>query len=230
MNKPAMEQFGGPRLIPSEEEVRAQLKRILGSSDFPASDRNRRFLAHVVERSLRGEKTPGYEVATKVFGRPASFNPVTDPIVRIEATKLRRDLETYYLKSGRGDRVQIALPKGVYRAVFSFRDSAAADGARSYFPEAVRALLRAALLGLSGDYAAAAAAWKTLYADYPDPLLDPRLHSAMEEITGRDERLRALLLDGLRRAAQPPHTRMSGETSLGSSAPLDRAIRMASTP
>ena len=212
MSNRNLSHLGGPRLVPSGDEVRAQLKRILSSPDFPASERNRRFLAHVVEESLRGEKTSGYRVATQVFGRPASFNPVTDPIVRIEATKLRRDLETYYLKSGRDDRVQIALPKGVYRAVFTFRDPGNAGEAHSALTAAGLALLRVALLGWSGDRHTAAAAWNSLCINYPDLLLDARLHSALEKITGRDETIRALLLDGLRRAAPPANARVANGT------------------
>jgi hypothetical protein len=102
-----------------EVEVRSQLGRILASPDFVASERNRRFLAHVVERSLAGQRVKGYEIGAKIFGRGPGFNATTDPIVRIEAGKLRRDLETYYLKSGRRDRLRISLAKGAYRAVFT---------------------------------------------------------------------------------------------------------------
>lgn len=193
---------------PSEPQVRAQLQVIMGSDDFPASSRNRRFLAHVVERSLRGEKTSGYEVATQVFGRPPTFNATADPIVRIEASKLRRDLETYYLKSGKNDRVRIDLPKGVYRAVFSFGGPNVPSPAP--MPEASMALLRAALLGWAGEQAEAGAAWRALRRDYPDLLLDPRLHAALEKIHARDERVRDLLLEGLRRAAQPLGLAVSG--------------------
>jgi hypothetical protein len=101
-------------------QVREALQRALSSSDFPATERNRRFLAFVVEQTLAGEsdKISGYAVATRVFGRPQDFNPTTDPIVRIEAAKLRRDLETYYLKSRAVDPVRIALPRGGYIPVF----------------------------------------------------------------------------------------------------------------
>lgn len=92
----------------------------MASSDFPATDRNRRFLAFVVEKTLTGapEEASGYNVATQVFGRPPEFNPTTDPIVRIEAAKLRRDLEVYYLRSGQNDPVKINLPRGGYIPVF----------------------------------------------------------------------------------------------------------------
>lgn len=101
-------------------DPRAELQRVLASKDFPATARNRKFLEFVVEKALSGHdgKIEAYEIGTKVFGRPEKFDPITDPIVRIEAGKLRRDLETYYLKEGRGNPLRIELPKGAYRPVF----------------------------------------------------------------------------------------------------------------
>lgn len=63
----------------------AQLQRIVESPDFPASQRNRRFFRHVVERTLAGQRTSAREVAIEVFGRPPTFDSLKDPIVRIEA-------------------------------------------------------------------------------------------------------------------------------------------------
>ncbi len=103
-----------------QAEILVALEEMMGSSDFPASPRNRRFLQYVVRHTLerRFEKISGYHVATEVFGRAADFNPTTDPIVRIEASKLRRDIETYYLKGGAGAAVRIALPRGGYIPLF----------------------------------------------------------------------------------------------------------------
>jgi len=103
------------------EEIRAELQRVLNSTDFPATLRNRRFLSLVVERFLQDggkSKVSAHCVATRVFGRPESFNTILDPIVRIEAGKLRRDLETYYLKSGRRNPLRIEMPCGGYDSVF----------------------------------------------------------------------------------------------------------------
>lgn len=102
------------------EDVSAELRRVLESRDFPATERNRKFLAYIVQRELDGapqEISPKH-VATRVFGRSPSFNPSQDPIVRIEAGRLRRDLEFYYLKSGSRDPLRITVPKGGYRPVF----------------------------------------------------------------------------------------------------------------
>jgi len=202
--------------VPTEHDVRAHVKMIEASKDFPASPRNRRFLEFVVDRTLRGEKTTGYDVAVQVFGRPASFNATTDPIVRIEASKLRRDLETYYLKSGKSDRVRIDLPKGIYRAVFSFNNMRVP--ASEPMPEASLSLLRAALLGWAGEEAGAGAEWSALQRDYPNLLLDPRLHAALETIHGHDERVRDLLVDGLRRAAQPIELAARGDMAFAGGA------------
>lgn len=102
------------------DEIAAALESMLASTDFPATERNRRFLAHVVRCALGGrfEQIGGYQIATEVFGRPADFDPGTDPIVRIEAAKLRRDIETYYLKSGARSAVRISLPRGGYVPLF----------------------------------------------------------------------------------------------------------------
>lgn len=100
--------------------VRAELCRVLGSPGFDASERNRRFLSYVVEETLagRGERLKAYNIATEVFGRDSSFDPVLDSIVRIEASRLRRSLERYYLTDGTTDTVRITIPKGSYVPVF----------------------------------------------------------------------------------------------------------------
>jgi TolB-like protein/Tfp pilus assembly protein PilF len=74
----------------------------------------------VVEETLSGrtERIKAYSVATSVFGRDASFDPQTDPIIRIEASRLRRSLERYYLTAGKHDPVRIEIPKGSYVPTF----------------------------------------------------------------------------------------------------------------
>ncbi|TIQ00306.1 MAG: hypothetical protein E5X60_05430 [Mesorhizobium sp.] len=109
------------RLAP--EDCRAQLARILNSADFDATGRERRFLSHVVEETLagRGDRIKAYSIAVEVFGRDMSFDPQTDPIVRIEAGHLRRGLERYYLTAGHDDPILITIPKGGYVPTFSLR-------------------------------------------------------------------------------------------------------------
>jgi TolB-like protein len=96
--------------------VRSQLRRILASPGFDASKRNRLFLEYVVEETLEGraDRVKAYAIATSVFGRDAGFDPQLDSIVRIEAGRLRRSLERYYLTAGARDPIRIVIPKGSY--------------------------------------------------------------------------------------------------------------------
>ena len=70
-----------------QRAIRQQLDRILHSGPFLQSRRRQRFLEYLVNETLagRGERLKGYNVAMEVFDRPETFDPVLDPVVRIEA-------------------------------------------------------------------------------------------------------------------------------------------------
>ena len=93
--------------------ARAELHRVLGSSHFEASERNRRFLEYVVEETLAGraDRIKAYNIATIVFGRDANFDAQLDPVVRMEARRLRRSLERFYLTEGTSNSVRLAMPE-----------------------------------------------------------------------------------------------------------------------
>jgi adenylate cyclase len=99
------------------------LERLLASAEFVASDRLKEFLRFVVEHRLAGraEALKAYTIALEVFGRDSTFDPQTDPVVRMEASKLRRRLERYYLGAGQDDPVRIDIPKGGYAPTFRYR-------------------------------------------------------------------------------------------------------------
>lgn len=99
-----------------EAIIRAQLERVLTSSEFKGKPMLRGFLRFVVERTLAGvaHEIKGYTVATQVFGRKEDFDPSRDPIVRIQAGRLRRTLERYYQTLGKDDPVRIEVPLGSY--------------------------------------------------------------------------------------------------------------------
>jgi adenylate cyclase len=104
---------------PGRAAVLGQLERIFGSNDFDASPRSRAFIRFVLEETLAGrqEALTQVAIATRVFGRRDDFDPTVDPIVRIQAGRLRRSLERYYLLSGVSDPVRIELPRGTYAPV-----------------------------------------------------------------------------------------------------------------
>ena len=106
-----------------QKAIREQLVRILNSGPFHQSQRRQRFLEYLVNETLagRGERLKGYNVALEVFGRPETFDPTVDPLVRIEAARLREKLHEYYWADGRNDPIHIDLPKGSYTPQVEFR-------------------------------------------------------------------------------------------------------------
>jgi adenylate cyclase len=100
----------------SPAAIREQLDRILASSEFPGKARAGRFLRFIVEEKLNGraEQLKGFTIALAVFDRNQSFDSQADPVVRIEAGRLRRAVERYYLTAGKADPVLIQIPKGGY--------------------------------------------------------------------------------------------------------------------
>jgi tetratricopeptide (TPR) repeat protein len=105
---------------PDAHEIRAALEHMAASEAFRGSPQLVSFLRYVVESRLRGaqDRIKGYTIAVEALGRGDDFDPQTDPIVRVEATRLRRALNRYYDNGGKHDPVVIELPLGSYVPVF----------------------------------------------------------------------------------------------------------------
>ncbi len=98
-----------------------------GSLDFDTSKRSVDFLRFVVGETLQGHSKAisQQSIAASVFGRGADFDPTTDPIVRMQAGRVRRSIEHYYLTAGVADPVLIRLPKGAYVPSFEWLEVSA---------------------------------------------------------------------------------------------------------
>lgn len=109
---------------PPAAEVRNELERILASDGFSRSDRLARFLQFTVGHLLEGNAGPlkEYVLGVQVFDKGEAFDPRLDPIVRVEAGRLRSKLREYYDGPGKGDRVRIGLPKRGYAPSFRYAD------------------------------------------------------------------------------------------------------------
>src|SRR5882724_10376932 len=105
---------------PCADEIRAALEHMAGSEAFRGSPQLVSFLRYVVEATLRGagDRIKGYTIAVEALGRNEDFDPQADPIVRVEAMRLRRALTRYYENGGSRDAVRIDLPLGSYVPVF----------------------------------------------------------------------------------------------------------------
>lgn len=112
-----------PEPCPSQEECRALLLRILSSTDFQRARRLRDLLAYVVDRKLAAAPQDLIEVriGERVFGRPDTYNPGEDSIVRTEARQLRQRLESYFAGEGKEEAILLEIPKGGYVPVFRWR-------------------------------------------------------------------------------------------------------------
>jgi TolB-like protein len=103
------------------------MQRMLENAAFRPSQRRREMLRFLVEESLagRGDRLKGVTVAMAVFGRDESFDQQSDPVVRLEARRLRSDLDSYYVDAGSQDPVRITIPKGAYVPHFAWQNEEA---------------------------------------------------------------------------------------------------------
>ena len=104
----------------SDKDISLQLERMLSSPDFHATPQQIALLKFVVNQTLAGNahEIKGYTVATRVFGRGPDFDQSIDPVVSIQASRLRRAMERYYLTVGESDPIRIDIPKGTYVPTF----------------------------------------------------------------------------------------------------------------
>jgi len=107
-----------------------QLERIFASKEFRHKDRLRRFLRFLVKEALaeRADQINGTQIALEVFDRDEHFDPQIDPIVRVQAGRLRRALKDYYLEEGMNDPVRIDIPKGRYVPKFVLVEDVSGKG------------------------------------------------------------------------------------------------------
>jgi serine/threonine-protein kinase len=108
------------------EVVRRVVEKVIASTVFADSQRMARFLRFAVEEALQGNggRLKEIVIGAEVFDRGADYDPRLDPIVRVEARRLRAKLLTYYKGEGKDDEVVIEFPKGTYQPTFRPRSTA----------------------------------------------------------------------------------------------------------
>jgi TolB-like protein len=109
------------------QAIGQQLDRITSSDEFRKCPQLLRFLRFAVKEALSRRNGGSKErlIGMEVFGRPADYDAGADPVVRVEARRLRRKLAEYYDGDGREDPLEIRLPKGGYLPTFEARTSKA---------------------------------------------------------------------------------------------------------
>lgn len=157
------------RLPPNEADIRVELDNLLGFEPLRKSPQLVSFLRYVIEATLSHAtaKLKGYTIAIDALGRDSNFDPQRDPIVRVEAVRLRRILAMYYEGPGARDNLKITMPPGGYVPVFQWTElpigtvasppivpdvtvSPSAPRTMTYVGVALAALAGAALVGQFG--------------------------------------------------------------------------------
>jgi hypothetical protein len=111
----------------TERDRQRLLSRILTSREFAHAHILKRILQYLVERSAdqNGSAPKEYEIALNAMGRPHTFDPRTDPIVRVSVASIRDRLLAYFATEGEQEPLRLGIPKGQYLAVFSLASSPA---------------------------------------------------------------------------------------------------------
>ncbi len=105
---------------PGVETIRSQVQRVLHSKTFETSEVHRLLLQYLAEKTLSGEsdRLKEYTVGLEALGKPSSYDPRSDSIVRLQVGRVRQKLMAYYQTEAGLDELVITLPKGAFRLSF----------------------------------------------------------------------------------------------------------------
>lgn len=202
------------------EGSREALASLLEETRFHATDRQKDILRYLAERRLSGcdDSVKAYAIAIDVLGRPSNFDPSTDPIVRIEMSRLRTAVSNFYEAFGSEGQISVDLPKGRYVAEFTRTlvplDAEQADPSEEeQCPEVAVAapdmpgktgamgLRRIASLAAGGGLAVTAAAVALFYWQQPEltdrPIVAITMQAADDDLRGEASQTRDMLLTAL---------------------------------
>lgn len=108
---------------PDSEGIKDALALAVKSQTFADARRLKAFLNYIVQEWLagRGHEIRAKLIASDVYGRKPEEGSEQEAIVRVDAGRLRRRLDTYYATEGRQDPVRIYVPSGAYVPRFELR-------------------------------------------------------------------------------------------------------------
>ncbi len=102
------------------DEIRAQVERLVRSKAFETSEVHRRLLQYLADKTIQGEaeRLKEYTIGLEAFGKPDSYDPRHDSIVRLQVGRLRQKLAAYYQNEASANDLVISLPKGGFKLNF----------------------------------------------------------------------------------------------------------------
>ncbi len=110
-------------MFSSETQPSAQVERILHSDTLRTSGVLRRLLRYLADKAFSGEadQLKEYTIGVDAFGKPPTYDPRQDAIVRLQVGRLRQKLGEYYRTEGKDDPVVLDLPKGRFKLKWEVR-------------------------------------------------------------------------------------------------------------
>src|SRR5215472_7210091 len=101
------------------EEIRAQVERLVRSKVFETSEVHRKLLQYLADKAISGEadRLKEYTIGLEAFGKPPSYDPKHDSIVRLQIGRLRQKLAAYYQEESPADPIVVGLPKGAFKLI-----------------------------------------------------------------------------------------------------------------
>jgi hypothetical protein len=105
------------------DATQAQIERILQNKTLRLSEVQRRLLTYLAEKSLAGEADDlkEYSIGIDAFGKPSSYDPRQESVVRMHVARLRLKLAEYYRTEGAADPIIVDVPKGGFKITFEPR-------------------------------------------------------------------------------------------------------------
>jgi hypothetical protein len=117
-----------PLMLVHDDTTYPYVERVLNSSTFRNAEVLRRLLKFLAETSIAGEtnQLKEYTEAVDGLGKPDSYDPRQDSLVRIQIGRLRHKLADYYRTEGQNDSVILEIPKGHFKLTWADRQVEAA--------------------------------------------------------------------------------------------------------
>lgn len=182
--------------VETPDERFALVQRVVWSRAFEKSARMRDFVSYVCGRVLEDPAAEIHEqdIGCAVFERPPGYDTSADNIVRVNASQVRKKLETYFATEGVGEPVVIAMPKGKYVPVFRERSAAPVEPEIQPEPEPQRAVIGLAVLSL---FLAGLCCWMFLSMRQPRNELErnPNLNALWSQLIRKDMRTDIVVTD-----------------------------------
>jgi hypothetical protein len=145
-------------MLPELDANQVQIQRIVSSRAFKTSEVHRNLFTYLAAKSLAGEaqNLKEYTVGLDVFGKPSSYDPRQESVVRMHVGRLRQKLAEYYRTEGVDDPIIVELPKGAFALTFAGRPAVdVVEPARDALADAPRRTISSREIALATSLVAA---------------------------------------------------------------------------